>query len=86
MTEAERVQAIVSEFSSDYLIVLTTRGESVVIMSDPDYANDAYKLLPEAIQRGKEDARRDDRGNHETKQDAPGGPQASGKEPEADAE
>ena len=86
MTEAERVQAIVSEFSSDYLIVLTTRGESVVIMSDPDYANDAYKLLPEAIQRCKEDARRDDRGNHETKQDTPGGSQASGKEPEADAE
>ena len=86
MTETERVQAIVSEFSSDYLIVLTTRGESVVIMSDPDYANDAYNLLPEAIQRGKEDAKRNDRGNHEAKQDAPGGPQTGGKEPEANAE
>jgi hypothetical protein len=82
----ERTHAIISEISSDYLIVMSIEGESVVIMSDPDYANDAYKLLPEAIQRGKEDARREERGNHETKQDAPGGPQASGKEPEADAE
>lgn len=58
----------------------------MVIMSDPDYANDAYKLLPEAIQRGKEDAKREERGSHKTKQDAPGGPQTGGKEPEANAE
>ena len=57
MKPADRVKAIVSEFSSDYLIVMGVGSEAVAIMSDPAYAKDALKLLPAAVEEAEEDAR-----------------------------
>ena len=57
MKPEERVQAIVSEFSSDYLICMGVGENAVVIMSDPAYAQDAVVLLPAAIQEAMADAK-----------------------------
>ena len=70
MRAIERLQALVSEFSSDYLIVSDGEDGVVVLLSDADFARRCLPHLEDAISKAEHHAAQEEKREKQQRESA----------------